>query len=105
MAEPRRLERLSGQDLLMLWADDFGWSEDIGVLGVLDGTRLLDRDERWRRRGTARCAGSQAALTSRQGSDRLSVVACASRQFSFSDDFILQILGSDAGGGPRQSHG
>ncbi|MGH2816541.1 MAG: hypothetical protein ACRDLC_15435 [Actinomycetota bacterium] len=35
MAEPRRLERLSGQDLLMLWAD-FGWSEDIGVRDALD---------------------------------------------------------------------
>jgi diacylglycerol O-acyltransferase / wax synthase len=28
----------------MLWADDFGWSEDIGVLAILDGTRLLERD-------------------------------------------------------------
>jgi hypothetical protein len=36
MAEPRRLERLSGQDLLMLWADDFGWSEDTGVRDALD---------------------------------------------------------------------
>lgn len=44
MAEPRRLERLTAQDLLMLWADDFGWSEDIGMLAILDGTRLLDRD-------------------------------------------------------------
>jgi WS/DGAT/MGAT family acyltransferase len=36
------LDRLTAQDLLMLGADDFGWSEDIGVLAVLDGTRLLD---------------------------------------------------------------
>jgi len=48
MAEPRRLERLTGQDLLMLLADDFGWSEDIGVLATLDGTRLLDPDGRVR---------------------------------------------------------
>jgi diacylglycerol O-acyltransferase / wax synthase len=46
--EPRRLDRLTAQDLLMLWADDFGWSEDIGVLAILDGTRLLDRDGRVR---------------------------------------------------------
>jgi diacylglycerol O-acyltransferase len=48
MAEPRRLERLTGQELLMLLADDFGWSEDIGVLAVLDGTRLLGPDGRVR---------------------------------------------------------
>jgi diacylglycerol O-acyltransferase len=32
----------------MLWADDFGWSQDIGALAILDGTRLLDRDGRVR---------------------------------------------------------
>jgi diacylglycerol O-acyltransferase len=48
MAEPRRLERLTAQDLLMLWADDFGWSQDIGALAILDGTRLLDPDGRVR---------------------------------------------------------
>jgi diacylglycerol O-acyltransferase / wax synthase len=42
MATPRVLDRLTAQDLLMLWADDFGWSQDIGVLAILDGTRLLD---------------------------------------------------------------
>jgi diacylglycerol O-acyltransferase / wax synthase len=42
------LERLTAQDLLMLLADDFGWSEDIGVLATLDGTRLLDPDGRVR---------------------------------------------------------
>ena len=60
MAGPRGLERLTTQDLLMLWADDFGWSEDIGVLAVLDGARLLDGDGRVRvdetatRKGRAR---------------------------------------------------
>src|SRR5215218_10013018 len=48
MAERRRLERLTAQDLLMLVADDFGWSEDIGVLAILDGTRLLSPDGRVR---------------------------------------------------------
>jgi diacylglycerol O-acyltransferase / wax synthase len=42
VAETRRLERLTASDLFMLWADDFGWSQDIGVLAILDGTRLLD---------------------------------------------------------------
>jgi diacylglycerol O-acyltransferase / wax synthase len=48
MAETRLLERLTAQDLLMVWPDDFGWPEDIGALAILDGTRLLDRDGRVR---------------------------------------------------------
>jgi len=44
MAEPRRLDRLTAQDLIMLWPDELGWSQDIGALAILDGTRLLDRD-------------------------------------------------------------
>jgi diacylglycerol O-acyltransferase / wax synthase len=32
----------------MLSADDYGWSQDIGVLAILDGTRLLDADGRVR---------------------------------------------------------
>jgi diacylglycerol O-acyltransferase len=48
MAEPRRLERLNASDLYMLLWDDFGWSGDIGVLAILNGTRLLDRDGRVR---------------------------------------------------------
>ncbi|HXQ54426.1 MAG TPA: wax ester/triacylglycerol synthase family O-acyltransferase [Actinomycetes bacterium] len=65
MAGPRRPERLSGQDLLMLWADDFGWSEDIGVLGVLDGTRLLDRDGRVRVEEVRRRLAPRLALVPR----------------------------------------
>jgi hypothetical protein len=42
MVKPRRLDRLTASDLWMLWADDFGWSEDIGVLAIVDGTRLRD---------------------------------------------------------------
>jgi WS/DGAT/MGAT family acyltransferase len=48
MAEPRVLDRLTAQDLFMLWAGDFGWSQDIGVVAILDGTRLLDPDGRVR---------------------------------------------------------
>jgi diacylglycerol O-acyltransferase len=48
MAEPRRIDRLTAQDLLMLWPDELGWPEDIGALAILDGTSLLDRDGRVR---------------------------------------------------------
>jgi diacylglycerol O-acyltransferase / wax synthase len=48
MAEPRRMDRLTAQDLFALWTDDFGWSQDIGALAILDGTRLLDGDGRVR---------------------------------------------------------
>jgi len=37
VAEARLLERLNAQDLFMLWPDDFGWSQDIGALAILDG--------------------------------------------------------------------
>ncbi|GAA3795155.1 wax ester/triacylglycerol synthase family O-acyltransferase [Amycolatopsis tucumanensis] len=37
------MERLSPLDLGMLWPDDFGWPEDIGVLAVLDGNRTAGR--------------------------------------------------------------
>jgi WS/DGAT/MGAT family acyltransferase len=46
MVETRLVDRLTASDLFMLWADDFGWSQDIGVLAILDGSRLLDRDGR-----------------------------------------------------------
>ena len=41
MATTRRLERLSAADLFVLMWDDFGWSGDVGVLAILDGTRLV----------------------------------------------------------------
>ena len=48
MAEPRRIDRLTAQDLLMLWPDELGWPEDIGALAILDGTSLLEPDGRVR---------------------------------------------------------
>ena len=48
MTQPRRMDRLTAQDLFMLWSDDYGWSQDIGVLAILDGARLLDPDGRVR---------------------------------------------------------
>jgi len=41
------MDRLSAQDLMMLWPEELGWSQDIGALAVLDGRRLLDPDGRF----------------------------------------------------------
>jgi diacylglycerol O-acyltransferase len=42
MSETRPLERLSAADHHAVLGDDFGWPWDIGVLAIVDGTRLLD---------------------------------------------------------------
>jgi diacylglycerol O-acyltransferase / wax synthase len=42
------MERLTAQDLSMLWPDDFGWPQDIGGVAILDGGRLLDAGGRFR---------------------------------------------------------
>src|SRR6266516_2191512 len=41
------MERLSAQDLSMVWPEDFDWPQDIGALGILDGSRLLEPDGRF----------------------------------------------------------
>ena len=41
------MERLSGEDRLILWPDAI-WPQDIGALGVLAGNRLLDFHGRFR---------------------------------------------------------
>src|SRR5919197_5297522 len=46
--EPDTVERLTAADLTMLWEDDFGWPQDIGVIAVLDGTPLYDAAGRLR---------------------------------------------------------
>lgn len=38
-------KRLSGGDLAMLWPDDLGWPQDIGVLAILDSEGLSDRTD------------------------------------------------------------
>jgi diacylglycerol O-acyltransferase len=53
------VDRLTVQDLSMLWPDDFGWPQDIGVIAVLDGTELLDTA------GRVRIEGVRDAITSR----------------------------------------
>ncbi len=42
------MDRLTAQDLSMLWPDDLGWPQDIGALAILDGSPLLDSDGRFR---------------------------------------------------------
>lgn len=42
------MDRLTANDLSMLWPDDFGWPQDIGALAVLDGAPLLDANGRFR---------------------------------------------------------
>ena len=41
------MDRLSAQDLMMLWPEELGWSQDIGALIILDGRRLLDAEGRF----------------------------------------------------------
>jgi WS/DGAT/MGAT family acyltransferase len=41
------MERLSAEDRLILWPDEV-WPQDIGALGVLDGSSLFDADGRFR---------------------------------------------------------
>jgi diacylglycerol O-acyltransferase len=40
------MERLTAQDLSMLWPDDVGWPQDIGALVILGGRSLLGPDGR-----------------------------------------------------------
>jgi hypothetical protein len=42
------MERLTTQDLMMLWADDYGWPQDIGALAILDASGLVGPDGRVR---------------------------------------------------------
>jgi diacylglycerol O-acyltransferase / wax synthase len=42
------MDRLNAQDLMMLWPEELGWSQDIGALAILDGRPLLDADGRFR---------------------------------------------------------
>ncbi|WP_225858947.1 wax ester/triacylglycerol synthase family O-acyltransferase [Streptomyces albicerus] len=64
-SQPAIMERLSPQDLMMLWPDDLGWPEVIGVLAVLDGTRLLDPDGRFRVETVRDVIGSRLPLVPR----------------------------------------
>src|SRR3989440_12592509 len=38
------MERLGAQDLSMVLPEEFGWPQDIGALGILDGSHLPEAD-------------------------------------------------------------
>jgi WS/DGAT/MGAT family acyltransferase len=41
------MDRLSAQDLMMLWPEEVGWAQHIGALAILDGRKLVDPDGRF----------------------------------------------------------
>jgi diacylglycerol O-acyltransferase / wax synthase len=40
------MERLTALDLMAIWPEERGWSDDIGALAILDGGSLLDGEGR-----------------------------------------------------------
>lgn len=40
------MERLTAMDLMAIWPEERGWSDDIGALAILDGGSLLDGEGR-----------------------------------------------------------
>jgi diacylglycerol O-acyltransferase / wax synthase len=59
------LDRLTGQDLSMLWPDDYGWPQDIGVIAVLDGAGLFEADGRLRIKQVREAISSRLHLVPR----------------------------------------
>ena len=43
-----QLQRLAPTDLAVLWPEDHGWPQDVGLLAILDGASLHDADGRFR---------------------------------------------------------
>ncbi|MGA3155793.1 MAG: wax ester/triacylglycerol synthase domain-containing protein [Streptosporangiaceae bacterium] len=56
------MERLGAQDLASVTGDDAGWPWDIGAIGVLDGTGLVDGDGRFRIEAVRRVIESRLHL-------------------------------------------
>lgn len=59
------MERLSAADLSMLWPEDFGWPQDIGVIGILDGRTLVGADGRVRIEMLRRAIGARLPVVPR----------------------------------------
>jgi diacylglycerol O-acyltransferase len=59
------MDRLKAQDLMMLWPEELGWSQDIGALAILDGRRLLDADGRFRIEAAREQIGARLHLVPR----------------------------------------
>jgi hypothetical protein len=58
------MERLTAEDRLMLWPDEL-WPQEIGLLALLDGTRLLDADGRFRITAARRAVEARLHLVPR----------------------------------------
>jgi WS/DGAT/MGAT family acyltransferase len=59
------MERLTAQDLSMLWPDDVGWPQDIGALAILAGDGLFDADGRFRIVAVREAIGARLHLVPR----------------------------------------
>ncbi|HEY3007504.1 MAG TPA: wax ester/triacylglycerol synthase family O-acyltransferase [Micromonosporaceae bacterium] len=59
------MERLTAQDLIMLWPDDVGWPQDIGAFAILDPGDLLDSDGRLRVEAVRRAIEARLHLVPR----------------------------------------
>jgi diacylglycerol O-acyltransferase / wax synthase len=59
------MERLTADDLSMLWPDDAGWPQDIGILAILDGNPLLDANGRFRMEKVRRAIEARLHLVPR----------------------------------------
>jgi diacylglycerol O-acyltransferase / wax synthase len=46
--ERSNIDRLTAQDLMSIWPEEMGWSQDIGALAILDGSGMHDSDGRFR---------------------------------------------------------
>jgi diacylglycerol O-acyltransferase / wax synthase len=62
--EARTMERLTAEDRLMLWPDEL-WPQEIGMLAILDGTRLLDSDGQFRLAAARRAVEARLHLVPR----------------------------------------
>jgi diacylglycerol O-acyltransferase len=59
------MERLTAHDLSMLWPDQAGWPQDIGVLAILDGSPVLDASGRFRMEKVRRAIEARLHLVPR----------------------------------------
>jgi WS/DGAT/MGAT family acyltransferase len=59
------MERLTAQDLSMLWPDDAGWPQDIGALAILEAGGLFDTDGRFRIEAVREAIGARLHLVPR----------------------------------------
>jgi diacylglycerol O-acyltransferase len=59
------MDRLTANDLMMVWPEDFGWPQDIAALLLLEGESLFDADRNLRLAELRRHIGSRLHLVPR----------------------------------------